>query len=63
MEADMINSLLELGTSGLLIWLFLKERNRVTQIMEDRIAELHSRISWLEARVSPFPVGKGEDDI
>lgn len=55
METDFINGILELGTSGILVYLFLKERARSTSIMESRIDDLKARITWLEAHVSPSP--------
>ena len=61
MELEFVSGILELGTSGLLIWLFLKERYRVTEIMEARIAELHERILWLETRVLPYPTPTQEE--
>jgi len=53
METDFISGLLELGTSGILVFLFLRERTRSTEIMEARIQDLKERVAYLEAILPP----------
>ena len=65
---DIISSVLNLGEIGFLVWLFLKERARSTEVQDARIADLKSRILFLERLVRPAPpvttpAISGSDDL
>ncbi len=53
MESEILTALAELGSTGLLLVLLMMERKRSTTIQEARIADLKTRISYLESLLPP----------